>query len=649
MADFDIYTSDKYADGRALEAAIAKGEQASEDVKNKVDKVSGKGLSTNDYTTAEKQKLAGLENYDDTDVKEALSAIANNGAKNVLEILDGVYTGSSGNVSVTDGLIVASGVGTATGAINMRMVLEGIAYQANTETKPLSNDYILTADDLVINDNTLLVLRTLSESGGVIRLETFSSTSKTPISLKKGTILKGFAVLAREAHVEIACSCRLMMRNASIKDDTFVPYAPTNRELYEMIKQNKKIYGFHVNSNESDPAAAVTYLKDAVGMTPAYMDYTNQTFNYGSWKDAFFIPHPCMLKTNGRVDYYLNENNYAKKADGTNSDIANVNYDGNAMMEWGREGQRIYYSIVPDANPESYSVYIANYPVDSTYHCWSFYNKDNELLDHFYTPIYSGSLVNDKLRSLSGQTPIENKTGTQEISYAKTNGAGWNIECWSDKLLMYLLLYLMGKSLDIQKTFGQGHTTGGTSGTPASTTGELNTKGLFFGYSTTTQKVKVFGMEDQWGERWNRCNGLMLNNGEYFYKMTEGTIDGSAVGEYPTTATTGMISGGMSPTDNGFAKAFKATGDVILPSNATGSSSTYYCDYFYQNQSEVRLACLGGYSGIDSRCGFGVTLDRAYVSAGWSVGASLCYKQRKNAEFYDTIRSLVPAAQSEEE
>lgn len=33
------------------------------DLNGKVDKVEGKGLSTNDYTTAEKQKLAGLKNY----------------------------------------------------------------------------------------------------------------------------------------------------------------------------------------------------------------------------------------------------------------------------------------------------------------------------------------------------------------------------------------------------------------------------------------------------------------------------------------------------------------------------------------------------------------------------------------------------------
>ena len=35
----------------------------------------GKGLSSNDYTTAEKTKLAGLENYDDTAVKQRISNI----------------------------------------------------------------------------------------------------------------------------------------------------------------------------------------------------------------------------------------------------------------------------------------------------------------------------------------------------------------------------------------------------------------------------------------------------------------------------------------------------------------------------------------------------------------------------------------------
>lgn len=39
----------------------------------KVNTVNGKGLSTNDYTTAEKTKLAGLSNYDDTEVRELIA------------------------------------------------------------------------------------------------------------------------------------------------------------------------------------------------------------------------------------------------------------------------------------------------------------------------------------------------------------------------------------------------------------------------------------------------------------------------------------------------------------------------------------------------------------------------------------------------
>ena len=41
----------------------------------KVDKVAGKQLSTEDYTTAEKNKLAGLYNYNDTEVKADITAL----------------------------------------------------------------------------------------------------------------------------------------------------------------------------------------------------------------------------------------------------------------------------------------------------------------------------------------------------------------------------------------------------------------------------------------------------------------------------------------------------------------------------------------------------------------------------------------------
>jgi len=390
------------------------------------------------------------------------------------------------------------------------------------------------------------------------------------------------------------------------------------------------VYGYHVNSNESNPFNAVTYLRDAAGMTPCHMDYTNGKFDYGSWRDAFFMPRPCMLYSNGVVAYYLNENDYSKKTDGSTSDIENENFDGNAMMEWGRDGKRTWYKIVADSDDVmSYSVFIADHKEDASYVAWSFYNKDDVLGEHFYTPIYSGSLdANDKLRSLSGKAIMSSKSGTQEISYANANGDSWNIEVWSDKLLMFLLLYLMGKSLDLQTTYGQGHSSGDSSASSLINTGTLNDKGLFFGYSSTDKKVKVFGMEDQWGEQLNRTAGLMLNNGTYYYKMVEGTADGTTSG-YRTTDTNGMLNGGASPTTNNYVSKFKVVGDVILPSEVSGSSSTFYCDYFYQNQSGVRFALLGGASNAGASCGFCVHLGSAVSAAYWAIGAALSCKPLK--------------------
>ena len=72
------------------------------------------------------------------------------------------------------------------------------------------------------------------------------------------------------------------------------------------------IYGIHIDGNESDPEAAVSYVGDAVGFVPAGMNYATDSFGYGSWGDAFFLPRPCMLKYDGTVDYYLDQDDYGK-------------------------------------------------------------------------------------------------------------------------------------------------------------------------------------------------------------------------------------------------------------------------------------------------------------------------------------------------
>lgn len=46
-----------------------------QDISGKVDKVTGKGLSTEDFTSALKSKLEGLTNYDDTEISNAVSSL----------------------------------------------------------------------------------------------------------------------------------------------------------------------------------------------------------------------------------------------------------------------------------------------------------------------------------------------------------------------------------------------------------------------------------------------------------------------------------------------------------------------------------------------------------------------------------------------
>lgn len=63
----------------AMNSAIAANTAA---IAGKVDKVSGKGLSANDFTDADKSKLDSLENYDDTDVKADIAEVASQAAIN---------------------------------------------------------------------------------------------------------------------------------------------------------------------------------------------------------------------------------------------------------------------------------------------------------------------------------------------------------------------------------------------------------------------------------------------------------------------------------------------------------------------------------------------------------------------------------------
>lgn len=311
-------------------------------------------------------------------------------------------------------------------------------------------------------------------------------------------------------------------------------YIKTLEQKLTSATSKNVIYGFHIDGEDPRhiPDKMVTYLADAVGMTPAKMDYKNDKFDYGSWKDAFFMPRPCMLKYDGTVDYYLDEDDYTKiPYSSTKSDISNLEYEGNAMMEWGRDGRLIWIKVVPDANPISGSVYIADYQVDETYHAWSFVNAKGKLSNHFYTPIYRPCVDTEgRLRSMSVDKR-KTMTVSEEITAAELNNVDdkkiWYTETLSDIMLLKFLLILISKTTDLREMFGDIDT-----GSKI-TNGEFNAKGLFYGMDKDLtdeySSVKAFGMERIWGGE-KRYAGHILDHGVQKIKMTCADNDGATGG-----------------------------------------------------------------------------------------------------------------------
>lgn len=378
-------------------------------------------------------------------------------------------------------------------------------------------------------------------------------------------------------------------------------------KLYNTEISSATVYGFHIDSSVSDPSEAVTYLEDAVGMTPAYMDFDNDTFNYGSWENAFFMPKPCMLKFDGTVDYYLDPDDYTKKADGTASDIADNTYDGNAMMEWGQNDKKIWYKIVPDTNDNtSASIYISDTQVDSGYHAWSFINNDGVMVDHFYTAIYTSgafaypsTISGSTYSSLSGLSKMFNLTGLNQLEQAQKfnpeNENIWGIEVYCDRVLITLLLTLMSKTLDSETAFGMVTSSG-------SYTGVLNDKGMFYGDNYNC--VKVFGMEDYWGV-YRRVEGFAVGNSwDAYVKMTYSTADGTGqTGYYYDEGSDEFYYGyhqmGTSTESYGYiGKCYFDEIGAYCPAESGGSAYLGYCDYFSYGTGTG--AAFGGSSSGDA-------------------------------------------------
>ena len=382
-----------------------------------------------------------------------------------------------------------------------------------------------------------------------------------------------------------------------------------------------KRYGVKIDKNNSDPAARITYIYDAEGFTPARMNYSTGSFDYGSWGDIWFVKgnYPVMLGQDGNVKYKLNPNDYTKKEDGTASDITNDSYAGNAMARF----PLVWLHMSEDANYEYIVVCESRY--DETYHAYAHMDTSGNVKDEMFLACYRGSEVDGTLRSLSGKYPMWEKTAQQEMDAATANGSGWNVRTWSQRNLVNALLTIISKTDNSQTAFGGGVTDTYVNdraqyyGMKAS--GGLNTAGQFKGYNDGTHQVKVFHMEDWWGNQWERIAGLINDNG---------VIKVSMYGPYNVTGSGYEVVRGCptpSGTSGGYIDKFHVSRCGRIPYHAGGDGSgsdAYGCDGFWYNNAEFNIPVIGGRTGY-ARVAGKTTFFFLYGinNRTWNFGASL--------------------------
>lgn len=381
------------------------------------------------------------------------------------------------------------------------------------------------------------------------------------------------------------------------------------------------VYEVIVDKSDGDPVGRVKYWGENADYEPAYMDFAAKKFNYGSWKDAFFMPRVVMLKQDGTEAYELNPDDYSMRKDGGDSDYKNTAFAGNVMVAF----PQVWLKYEQVGNRQHY--YIANMQVDSSYHCYTHINKNGELVDWIYKAAYKGANVNNVIRSLSGLTPMNTQTSATERAYCQANGDRWFTGVWADRQMINALLLLMGKSTNTQAVFGQGYTDGGQSASSLMASGKLDKYGLFYG-TQTNDCVKVFGIEHYWGNQWERIAGYINDKGTQKVKLTWGTEGGSTAEGYNETGA-GYISVGLTPggTSGGYVSSATLTAYGLISQTASGSSTTYECDGFWFNNGQVNYALVGGHCSSGALCGaFCSTVNNAPSHATWNFGCCLSYK-----------------------
>lgn len=264
----------------------------------------------------------------------------------------------------------------------------------------------------------------------------------------------------------------------------------------------------------------------------------------------------------------------------------------------------------------------------------------------------------DTYRSLLGR-PVTNLTLDQFRQAARKRGSGWEMYTYNAHKILFWLFAVEYATLDSQKPFNaqkdaNGFAQGGLGPGPTQMTDWTNfnkinplipcgytnefgngsgekayvVKNASGGTHATLMANRYRGIENPFGHIWKYTDGanIQVTTGDAGLSILWTTDDPS---NFSDTSYTGYDKKGNICRTNGYAKKMLLGEDGdIVPTEVGGSSSTYWCDYYYTNTSANRMqvVLVGGSAGNGSAAGL-ASVDTGYApsAAPRNVGSRLCF------------------------
>lgn len=388
------------------------------------------------------------------------------------------------------------------------------------------------------------------------------------------------------------------------EDDNY--FAPAAKDIYVSVNLFRHMT-VNIDLSDRNPETCCTYADDAVGMTPGS----------DAW-DEFFGHYPVMFK-DGVEGKKLQRNDFTKYEDGTNADIT-TGAEGDVMIAFPRRGLNI------SKNGNIITISMTGSPNDVRYEYMA-HKRGNTLKEKFYLGAYKGSEVSSKLRSLSGKTCANNKSISEFRPLAQANGApdgnggsGYDQSGWYQLVYRQCMYVLKYKTLNSQSAVGRGFVDDNSEQKP---TGGTETKGMDWGESTGKDHMKLFGLEDFWGNIYEWIDGCCSDTNRNILTATEGFNDTGA------NYTSRGIAASANVPWNYMSSCVGNTHSGFITTARNGSETTYFCDYatLYSSANHNVIPEYGGYWKEGSHAGAFILIIASSVTddAAAFVGARLMY------------------------